>query len=61
MKKKILSMLIILVLALSLCACGKSSDEFDKEEYIANAINSRGHFAAKGKIAMKSHSKILEL
>ena len=37
MKKKILSMLIILVLALSLCACGKSSDEFDKEEYIANA------------------------
>ena len=28
---------------------------------IANAINSRGHFAAKGKIAMKTHSKILEL
>lgn len=33
----------------------------EKIKDIAAAINTKGHFAAKGKIAMKTHSKILEL
>ena len=32
-----------------------------KIKEIADAISSKGHFAPKGKIAMKTHSKILEL
>ena len=34
MKKKILAMLFILVLALSLCACGKSSDDNESVEQV---------------------------
>ena len=37
----------------------KGDDQNIKD--IADAISSKGHFAPKGKIAMKTHSKILEI
>lgn len=44
MKKRILTMLFILVLALSLCACGKSSDDketVEQEETLEEKIESQ--------------------